>query len=96
MRVLKGNHPAQITLASILCGARFKYAFQGMLIPTECPNKKKDGVQCGQEDSLEHLIKCHGLSKYKEEEPYVVDLMVKMAKRAIPSVPGVSIPKYVV
>ena len=98
MRVLKHNHEAQVTLASILCGTRFKHAFQSVLVPTECPNKKrrKDGLMCGAEDSFEHLVKCHGLQKFKDEKPYVVDLLVRMAKRSISSTPGISVPKYIV
>ena len=98
MRKLKGNHPAQITLARILRGAGFKHAFQGMLIPTDCQNKERSGSLCGQEDSLEHLVDRHGLKRYSENEPYVVELIVKMARSplAVPPAPGVSVPKYIV
>ena len=98
MSRLKHSHPAQITLASILCGTRFKFAFQGVLIPTECPNGwgRKEDELCGEEDSFEHLISCHGLRKYIESGPYIVDFLVRMAKRATPMSPGINIPKYIV
>ena len=98
MSRLRDSHLAQITLATILCGTRFKRAFQGVLVPTECPNgwRKKKGVQCGKEDSFEHLIRRHGLITYREENPHVVDLMVKMARKATPKTPGINILKYVI
>ena len=94
-RQLRGEHPAQIALATILCGTRFKYPFQEILIPTECPNKRNRSLACGKEDSLEHLIKCYGLAKRYGTGVASIAFMVKVARRAAPEAPGVSIPKYI-
>ena len=94
-RQLRGEHPAQITLATIPCGTRFKYPFQGLLLPTECPNKRRSDLACGAEDSLEHLIACYGLKKHVGTGVASIEFMVKMARRAVSDTPGVSVPKYI-
>ena len=95
-RVLRHEHPSQITLVTILCGSRFKHPFQGILFPTERQNRggRREREVCGREDSLEHLLKCHGLEKYRETGPASVGFLVRMARRAIQLAPGVNIPKY--
>ena len=97
-RVLRHEHQAQITLATILCGTRFKHPFQGILIPTECQNtwRKRGEEMCGEEDSLEHLLKCYGLERHLKKGAESIAFLVKMGRRAIQKAPGVNIPKYII
>ena len=95
-RVLRREHPSQITLATILCGSRFKHPFQGILFPTERQNRggRREREMCGQEDSQEHLAKCYGREKYRKTGPASVGCLVRMARGAIQLAPGVNIPRY--
>ena len=95
-RILRGNHAAQITLATILCGTRFKYPYKGLLIPTECTNKRGGTETCGEEDSLDHLITCYRLRKRWGAGVNSIRVMVTMARRAISGTPGVNAPRYIV
>ena len=97
-RVPRHEHQAQITLATILCGTRFKHPVQGILIPTERQNtwRKGGGEMCGQEDSMERLLKCCGLERHLKKGAESITFLVKMGRRAIQRAPGVNIPKYII
>ena len=94
-RQLRGERPAQITLAAILRGARFKYPYQGLLIPTERPNKKRNNLNCGAEDSLGRLIERCKLKNRYGTGIASIPFMVEMARRAVPEAKGGSAPKYI-
>ena len=94
-RRLRGRHAAQVTLATILCGTRFKYSYQSLLLPTECPNRRQGKRMCGREDFFAHLLRRHRLERHWGTGVDSIELMVKMAIRATPESPGVNIPKYI-
>ena len=96
MRLLRYNHPAHTTLASILFGTRFKYAFRGVLAPTGCQRKRSNGEMCREEDSPEHMMACYSLEEHIKTGPESASFLAGMAKATIPRILRVSIPKFVV
>ena len=79
---LRENHRAQINLLNILSGTRFKYPFQGILVPTCCQNVVR-GVECGGEDSFEHILSCYSLEIPEERGPKCIDFLVSMAVKTL-------------
>ena len=91
---LRMRHEEQVNLLSILCGTRFKYYFQGMLVPTWCPNTFR-GEVCAKNDSFNHLVHCYGLRKHLKTGPDAIDFLVMMAKRTKPPNPRRPRPRYI-
>ena len=94
MSMLRRERAAQVTLISILGGARFKYHFHGALVPTSCP-RMRGGNRCGAEDSYEHLLRCYGLRRRERVGADALDFLVLMARKTSPSVPGMVNPMFV-
>ena len=86
MSILREDRPAQITLMTILGGTRFKYAYQGLLIPTSCP-RMRGGERCNQQDSFDHLIFCYALQTQLKTGLESVPFLVTMARKATPGHP---------
>ena len=78
---LRAKHAAQINLLSIICGTRYKYYHQGLLLPTQCPNKYNRVRECGITDTFNHMLNCYGLRIHLKTGPEAVDFLVMMAKR---------------
>ena len=76
---LRESHPEQISLLNILNGTRFKYPYQGILLPTKCQNSTEGG-ECGREDSFEHMLTCYGLQRPPKGSPENIDFLVSMAR----------------
>ena len=60
--ILQGERSAQVTLAAILSGTRFRCCLNGVLVPVKCPNRR-GGAPCGAADSFTHLLRCYRLQK---------------------------------
>ena len=86
---LCGNRAAQVTLNSIVCATRFKFldrAAAGVLLPALCQVCMRNQI-----DTFEHMMECTGLREIPEEQEFVVDYLVAMAKRALTPNPGIQI-----
>ena len=83
---LQRDRPAQITLASIVSGARFRLFYQGRTISTVCGNCKVEP------DSWEHLILCYGLADEIQVGLEATRFLVTLGRRAKLNPPGVSLP----
>lgn len=94
MTLLRHRRDAQVTLASVLGGTRFKHAIHGVLVPTRCPHSRY-GAVCGREDSFEHLLDCYNLRSQLRKGVEAIDFLVKLAKTVISATPGRSVPLYV-
>ena len=92
--ILKEERRAQVTLAKILSGTRFKYYLNGVLVPTRCPNKFGRG-ECNQCDSFDHLLRCYGLRKKFKKGADSVKFLILMARRAIPPLNKRTRPMYI-
>ena len=51
-------------------------------MPTCCQNIAR-GVECGKEDSFEHMLFCYSLEIPEGRGPNCIDFLVKMAERAL-------------
>ena len=91
---LRMRHAEQVNLLSILCGTRFKYYYQGTLLPTWCPNTF-GGTTCARNDSFEHLLICYDLRRHMKQGPEAVDFLILMAKRTKPPGPQRPRPRYI-
>ena len=80
--ILKEERRAQVALAKILSGARFKYYLNGVLVPTKCPNKF-GRIECNQRDSFDHLLKRYKLRAKLETGENSIGFLVSMKRRAI-------------
>ena len=96
MRLLRHSHAAQVNLANVLCGTRFKHSFSGVLVPTECQNRSGGRtLACGREDSFEHMMACYRLQDERATGAEAIPVLIKLATRTMPIVPGVNLPKYI-
>ena len=84
---LRDNHKAQINLLNTLSGTRFKYPFQGILVPTCCRNIR-GGRECGAEDSFERMIRCYSICMPTEKGPEYIDFVTDLAVRTLHTCPG--------
>ena len=75
---LRENHIAQTNLLNILAGTRFKYPFQGILVPTCCQHMVEGG-ECGKEDSFEHMVSCYSLVIPEGRGPECIEFLINMA-----------------
>ena len=94
MRVPRHNHPAQTTLATILCGTRHKYASRRALVLTEYLRKTRQGKMRGEEDSMQHMLARYDLGKRVKTGHASASFLARMAKTPIPLILEVSIPKF--
>ena len=78
---LRMKHSAQVNLLSIVCGTRYKYYHQGLLLPTQCPNKHNRVRTCGITDTFDHMLNCYSLRSHLKTGPEAVGFLVMMAKR---------------
>ena len=91
---LRMGHEEQVNLISILCGTRFKYYSQGMLVLTWCPNTFR-GEVCARNDSFNHLVNCYGLKQHLKTGPDAAGFLALMAKRTKPPNPRRPRPRYI-
>ena len=84
---LREHRSVQVTLSSIICATRFKYAdkqLAGVLRPTLCQICKRDQI-----DTFEHMMECIGLREIPEDQEFITDYLELMAKRALTKNPGI-------
>ena len=80
---LKDHRTQQVTLLSILAATRFRIITKEGLVPTMCPRPR-----CGKKDSFWHMIECYRLVSSVECGPYVVPLLLYLAR----NIPAVLVP----
>ena len=89
LKKLGANRRWQVNFANIVCATRYKYFNkQGEVLQVKCPNN------CGQPDSLWHMIECYGLQIPTEHStfPDKVHLLKKMAVRTAKNCPLLPMP----
>ena len=86
MRDLKEERAAQVALATILGGTRFRVFHNNRRLATRCGKCRHI------EDSFEHLIRCYDLQAEYRVGAQSVDFLTKMARKAVLDPPGVSLP----
>ena len=86
LKGLKEDRAAQITLVTILGATRFRIHRGGRTLPTRCGRCRH--IQ----DSFDHLIRCYELTQDYQTGDQSVDFLVKMAREAKLSPPGMSLP----
>ena len=84
LSILRRRHDAQVNLIGVLCATRFKAMFQGVVIPTFCPNTYRGG-SCNAEDTFAHMLTCYNLKYEGQKGLEALDFLLEMAKRAIPT-----------
>ena len=90
---LKHEHAAQINLTSILCGTRCKYRYQGLLIPTQRPDRFW-GSWCGRLDAFNHMLSCYALKRYEATGLDAIEFLVRMARKTLRDNPGKPTPQF--
>ena len=95
MTELCGNRTAQATLASVICGTRFKYFEKANMLHTTCQRRiGQPQCICGEVDSLELLLQGAELEEAHADAPELVLLLAELARRASDSNPGNVSPVY--
>ena len=90
--ILRREPGAQANQTSMLQGTRYKYYYQGLLIPTKCPSRYW-GPLCGRFDSYDHMVRCYATNEQAAKGPDAIDILAKLAGRALTKNPGKPIPQ---
>ena len=85
---LRFKHAEQVNLLSIICGARYKYYYQSILLPTQCPNQHNRARECGVSDSFSYMLRLRA-------GPEATDSLVMTAKRTLATGRKWAKPRYV-
>ena len=90
---VKREHAAQINLTSILCGTRYKYRYQGLLVPTQRRNGFW-GSWYGRLDAFNHTLSCYALKRYEATGLDAIEFLVRMARKTLRDNPGKPTPQF--
>ena len=86
LRRLRADRAAQVTLATVLAGTRFRVIGATGLVPAGC------GKCHVMEDSFDHLLACYKLEDLYATGERAVEFLTVLAKRVKLTPPGVSRP----
>ena len=85
---LDNDRQAQLNLTDIITANRFRYAFEGKLLPVMCPRRKMV------RDSSNHLLECYPLRRQDSREEAAIEFLVDLAAKTKTSPVGLKKPIF--